>query len=177
MSFYARRFNLYLLLLGTLALAAAGCKTNDADKQVASLRIYLENRAQVTGSGQTVSVLRSAPVLVTINSEPALTEANIIAARLLQTPDQGYAIEVRFDEAGTLMLEQYTAANVGRHLVIFSQWSDNTADSRWLAAPLISHRIPNGILAFTPDASEAVAQKIVTGLNNMAKKIAKGKMK
>ena len=64
MSFYARRFNLYLLpLLGTVALIMAGCKTHKDDAPVASLRIYVENRAQVTGSGQTVSVLRSSPVL------------------------------------------------------------------------------------------------------------------
>ena len=49
------------------------------------------------------------------------------------------------------MLEQYTAANPGRHLVIFGQWGDKLADGRWLAAPLITHRISNGLLAFTPD--------------------------
>jgi hypothetical protein len=177
MKCYARRFNLYLLLLGVVLLAGNGCKTgSDADKQTASLRIYLENRAQITGSGQTVSVLRSSPVLVTINSEPALTEANIIAATVLTTPG-GYAIEVKFDEMGTLMLEQFTAANIGRHFVIFSQWSDKAMDSRWLAAPLIVHRIPNGLLSFTPDASLDEDKQIVRGLNNMAKQLAKGKMK
>lgn len=174
MSFYARRFNLYLLLLATLLLAAVGCKTNDSDKHLASLRLYMENHAQAPGSGQTVSVLRSSPVLVTISANPFLTEANIVAATVLTTPDQGYAIEVRFDESGSLILEQYSAANVGRHFVIFSQWSENSRDSRWLAAPLITHRIANGILSFTPDASLAESQKIVTGLNNMAKKMAKG---
>lgn len=177
MKCYARRFNLYLLLLGAGLLAVAGCKTGgDSDKQTASLRIYLENRAQVIGSGQTVSVLRTSPVLVTINSEPALTEANIIAATVLTTPG-GYAIEVKFDEMGTLMLEQFSAANIGRHFAIFSQWSDKTMDSRWLAAPIIVHRIPNGLFSFTPDASLDEDKKIVRGLNNMAKKIAKGKMK
>jgi len=33
------------------------------------------------------------------------------------------------------------------------------------------------VLVFTPDASPEEAEKIVVGLNNMAKKIAKGKMK
>lgn len=181
MSFYACRFNLYFLLLGTLAcMAVSGCKTGKDEKpedQVASLRIFIENRAQVTGSGQTVNVLRSSPVLVTVNSDPFLTEAHVIAATVLTTPDQGYAIEVKFDETGTLILEQYTSANVGRHLVIFSQWSEYTKDSRWLAAPLITHRIPNGVLSFTPDASLEEVKKIVLGLNNMAKKIAKGQMK
>jgi preprotein translocase subunit SecD len=175
MNFYALRFNLYLLPL-LAALLVAGCKTDRKDEHLATLRIHLENRAQVEGSGRTVSVLRSEPVLVTINSEPVLTEANVTAATLLETPG-GYALEVRFDESGTWTLEQYTAAYAGKHFAIFGQWGEKVADSRWLAAPLISHRIANGVFAFTPDASREETLKLVTGLNNMAKKIAKGKMK
>jgi hypothetical protein len=42
-------------------------------------------------SSQTVSVLRSDPVLVTIAPEPILTEANIIKAKVIDTPG-GFAI-------------------------------------------------------------------------------------
>ena len=175
MNFYALRFNLYLLLVMAAMLAVTGCKTDKtkkADKHVSSLRLYMENRAQVPGSGETISVLRASPVLVTIGREPFLTEANVTAAKLLETPG-GFAIEVRFDESGTWILEQYTSANSGRHIAIFSQWSDQTKDSRWLAAPIISHRIANGVFAFTPDASREEAQQIVIGLNNQAKANAK----
>ena len=175
MNFYAMRFNLYLLPL-LAAMLLPGCQTNKKDEHLASLRIHLENRAQVAGSGQTVSVLRSQPVLVTINTEPVLTEANIIGATVLATPG-GYALQVQFDETGTWTLEQYSAANIGKHFAIFGQWSEQATNSRWLGAPVISHRIANGVLAFTPDASQEEAIKLVTGLNNMARKIAKGKMK
>lgn len=174
MNFYALRFNLYLLL-AALALGCQTDKSDKADKQVASLRIYMENRAQVAGSGETVSVLRSSPVLVTIGSDPVLTEKNIEAAAVLETPG-GCSIEVKLDQTGTWILEQYTSANPGRHFAIFSQWSDKPADSRWLAAPIISHRVANGLYAFSPDASCDECKKIVTGLNNMARKIAKGKL-
>jgi preprotein translocase subunit SecD len=175
MNFYAMRFNLYLLPL-LAAMLLLGCQTNKKDEHLASLRIHLENRAQVAGSGQTVSVLRSQPVLVTINTEPVLTEANIIGATVLETPG-GYALQVQFDETGTWTLEQYSAANIGKHFAIFGQWSEQSTNSRWLGAPVISHRIANGLLAFTPDASRTEATQLVIGLNNMAKKIAKGKMK
>jgi preprotein translocase subunit SecD len=173
MNFYALRFNLYLLLLAA-AVVFTGCKTDKSNKKVASLRIHIENRAQVAGGGKTVEVLRTSPVLVTINTEPILSEFNVIKADLLETPG-GHAIEVRFDESGTWILEQYTSANSGRHLAIFSQWGELAKESRWIAAPLISHRNPSGVLSFTPDASHEEAQQIVTGLNNMAKQIAKGK--
>lgn len=175
MNFYARRFNLYLLLL-TSGLPLIGCQTNKSEKEIASLRVHIESRAQLADTGKTISVLRSSPVLVTIGPEPVLTEANVLAARLLHS-EGGYAIEVKFDDMGTYVLEQYTSANSGKHFVIFCQWSDKAADGRWIAAPIITQRIPNGLLSFTPDASEAEAIQIVTGLNNMAKQIAKGKMK
>jgi len=175
MNFYAPRFNLYLLFLLAL-VASTGCKTNKPDKQVASLRIYIENHAEITGRGQTVSVVRSQPVLVPISSDPVLAENNIAAARLIETPG-GYAIEVKFNETGTLVLEQYTSANSGRHFAIFSQWGEKAVEARWLAAPIISHRISDGLYSFTPDASRDETQKIVTGLNNMAAQLAKGKLK
>ena len=43
-------------------------------------------------------------------------------------------------------------------------------DERWLAAPKISQPITNGLLIFTPDATEEEARQIVQGLNNAAKK-------
>jgi hypothetical protein len=174
MNFYALRFNLYLLALAGLLLA--GCQTDKNAKKLASLRVHLENRAQLTGTGKTVSVLRAQPVLVTINEEPILTEANVQFAELLQTPT-GYAILIQFDPTGTLTLEQYTAAYEGKHLAVFSQWSDQTVDSRWLAAPLITHRLTSGQFSFTPDASLAECTNIVIGLNRMAQKIAAGRMK
>ena len=178
MNFCARSFNLYLLSLAVLLAAVAGCQSDKdkAAKHLGALRIHLENRAQVPGAGETVSVIRANPVLVTINSEPVLTEASIVSATMLNSP-VGYAVEVKFDSLGSYTLEQYTSAYEGKHFVIFGQWSENSTNSRWLAAPLITHRIANGTLAFTPDASPAETKELVLGLNNMAKKIAKEKMK
>jgi preprotein translocase subunit SecD len=178
MNFYARGFNLYLLFIAVSLAAVCGCQS-DKDKgakHLALLRIHLENRAQVPGSGETVSVLRADPVLVTINTEPVLTEASIVSATLLDSP-VGYAVEVKFDELGAYTLEQYTSAYQGKHFVIFGQWSEDPTNSRWLAAPLITHRIIDGVFAFTPDASHEEARQLVIGLNNLAKKIAKEKMK
>jgi hypothetical protein len=161
-----RRFKVYLVLaLATASLC--GCATEKPKQPVAALRIHIQAGADTLGTTEQVTVVRADPVLVTIAKEPILTEANLIAARILNAPG-GNAIEVRFDETGTWTLEQYTAANPGRHLVIFGQWGEKLAEGRWLAAPLITHRIGNGVLAFTPDMSRSEAEQLVLGLSNVA---------
>ena len=160
-----------------MALAMlCGCQTDKKDKEVSALRVHIEVNPDSSGTSRTISVVRSDPVLVTVAQEPILTEVNIVAARVFDTPG-GFAVEIRFDETASWILEQYSAANSGRHFVIFGQWGDKLANGRWLAAPTITHRIGNGVLAFTADVSREEADRLVLGLNNVAKKIHKGLVK
>lgn len=172
MSFYARRFNLYLLPVLALTLATGCASFHKKDKDVAALRIHIESAARAPGVTQTISVLRADPVLVNIVTGPILTEANITAARLAETPG-GFAVELKFDEAGSWTLEQYSAANPGKHFAIFGQWGEKLANGRWLAAPLITGRMAGGTLVFTPDASCEEAEQLVKGLNLAARNYAK----
>ena len=159
----------------TVALAlGAGCATGKKDKQTAALRVHIECSANLGGSGQTVTLLRSQPVQATVTVEPILSEANIVAAKLLDTPG-GYAVELKFNSTGAWTLEQFSSANPGKHFVIFGQWSEKVVDGRWLAAPIIGHRNATGVLAFTPDMSREEAQQLVIGLNHNAAKIASNK--
>ena len=174
MKVLARRFNIYLALATLLGLFC-GCQTPQ-EKQTAALRVHIETSSDPAGTSQTISVLRSDPVLVTIKSEPFLTEANVVAVKVMDATG-GFAIEIKFDENGTWLLEQYSAANPGHHFVVFGQWGEKIADGRWLAAPLITHRVADGILAFTADITRAEADRLVLGLNNVAKKIHKKQIK
>ncbi len=300
MTAWTRRFNLYLALAAALALLC-GCQTHWHRQKgpVSALRVHIQVNPDSLGTSQTISVLRSDPVLVTISRNPILTEANIVAAKVIDVQG-GFAIEIQFDENGTWLLEQYSAANPGGHFAIWSQWSKNDfspfsvddiinlpslarklkqpadavsqylksqlsaatleiltsyqgtnsgsiplqaalveelnriirghliydnqrfagvvlhrktrqllaqnsernsplrlnrllledayplelsrnhktlADSRWLAAPVISRRISNGVLVFTADCERDEADQLVLGLNNGAAKIRKGQMK
>ena len=170
----ARRFNIYLALAILLGLAG-GCETSKKT-QSAMLRVHIETSPDPTGTSQDISVLRSDPVLVTIKREPILSEANVVSAKVIDARG-GFAIQVKFDENGTWLLEQYSAANPGRHFAIFGQWSEKVTDSRWLAAPLISRRITGGTLAFTPDCSRQEADQLVLGLNEAAKEAHKSWLK
>ena len=154
-----------ILVVGLLC----GCQTDKKSKALAAIRIHIEVTVP-TATSQSVSVLRSTPVLVTILKEPVLTEANVLAARLIETPG-GYAVQLKFDDdTGSWILQQYSAANPGKHFVIFGQWGDKPTDGRWLAAPLITHRIPDGMLTFTPDASRQEAEQLVNGLDNVSRR-------
>ncbi len=167
-------------MLAMMPALMCGCQTHKhtpkKNQTVGALRIHLQANPNEVGATDTISVLRSTPVSVTIGHEPILTEANLLTARVIDTPG-GFAIDVHFDESGTLMLEQFSAANPGRHFVIFGQWGDKLANGRWLAAPLITRRISNGELAFTPDITRAEADQLVLGLNNVAAKVHTGMFK
>jgi preprotein translocase subunit SecD len=172
MRVYWSRFNLFLAL-AVLLTPLCGCTSLFHKNQpVGAMRIHIElapeNAAAQTGEAETVSLLRANPVQVTIDKTPILTEANLLAAKVIATPDAP-AIEVRFDENGTWILEQYTASNPGRHLVIYGQWGKKLKEGRWLAAPLITGRLNYGILSFTPDMTRDEANKFVLGLNSVAK--------
>jgi len=169
-----RRFNLFLALMALALLC--GCQTDKKSKVVSILRVHIEVNSNNAGISQTISVLRADPVLVTIAKEPILAEASIIAARVIDARG-GFGLEIQFDEMSALTLEQYSAANPGRHFAVFGQWGEKKADSRWLGAPLITHRVADGILSFTPDMSRAEADRLVLGLNNVAKKMLKGRLK
>jgi hypothetical protein len=179
MNFYALRFNIYLVLLTGLVLGG-GCKstpkTTEEKKDVSAIRLHMESVAGPGTMTQTVSVIRTDPVSVTILSAPVLTESDVVAARVLDTT-AGFAVELKFSTTGTLLLEEYTASNPGKHFVIFGQWGDKGKDGRWLAAPLITHRITDGILSFTPDMNRDDAYRLVLGLNNVGKKVAKEETK
>jgi murein DD-endopeptidase MepM/ murein hydrolase activator NlpD len=120
----ARQFNLYLAIIAALVFTC-GCQSdkNDKDKQTAALRIHLETGPGSPDTSQTISVLRSDPVSVAIATDPILTEANVIAAKIIDAPG-GFAIEIKFDESATWMLEHSSAANPGKHFAIFGQWGE-----------------------------------------------------
>ncbi len=191
MNFYARGFNLILLL----AVVVCGCaKDHDKKKKdtfLGTLRIHIESRGNLPGVGgnlpntgadmpdtvKTVTVLRADPVEVNINPESILSEQDMLSVKLEDTAGGGYAIKIKFDEQGAWALEEYAAANPGSHLVIFGQWDKKPEDGRWLAAPLITHRLADGTLTFTPDCSHEEAEKLVHTVNRSIEKIQTGTMK
>jgi hypothetical protein len=67
------------------------------------------------------------------------------------------------------LLDGATSANHNKRIAIFARFPKE----RWLGSPVIQKRIGNGIITFTPDCTREEADRLVRGLNNVAKKIKK----
>ena len=171
MKFAQSGFNTYLLAL--LAMVAtfccASCKTPEK-KQVSTMRMYLEMSPSPFTSNVLATVGRANPFRVYVEKEPFLYENNVTAAQVIDVAG-GFEIELQLDTKGRLLLEQYTTANKTRRIAVFSSFGE----SRWLAAPLITRRIADGKFSFTPDATREEAERIVRGLNRVAKLVEQGR--
>jgi hypothetical protein len=166
------RFNINLLLAVAITVAC-GCQSSSektSKSQLSTLRLHLESGSDPTKSSQSIPVYREKPVWLKVQKEPFLTEANVAMASVVDEVG-GYVLRIQFDRDGTVLLEECTTGNRGKKIAIFSQFAPKLKDYRWLAAPVITHRISDGILVFTPDATREEAVEIALGLNNVAKKI------
>jgi hypothetical protein len=164
------RFNLKVWLAVALGAALTGCQSPEAKqaKQPATLRIHLESYPNPPHQSDEIIFPRGAPTTMNVEKQPFLNEVHIAAAQLLDVTD-GYLVMIKFNQQGQWLLEQYTASSPNRRLAIRSQFRQGTnVFDRWIAAPLISRPIRDGLLAFSPDADRTEAKIIVRGWNNVA---------
>jgi hypothetical protein len=166
----AARFNTYLMLV-LVSCLAAGCQNAEYKRkqQKAVLRLHMEVLKDGTSFNQPVIVGRNSPISVNVEKTPFLTEDFVASAKIVEVLG-GYSLQIKFDRRGTLLLEQYTAANPRRRVAIFSQFGAKLDRARWLAAPVIPRRISDGVLTFTPDTDLKETEEIELGLNNHARK-------
>jgi hypothetical protein len=165
-----KRFNIYLLC-ATAAFLLCGCHTQKGEekKELASLRVHLEATADSPSGSVKVPIYRAGPVELNVEKEPFLTENNIASAQVVDVLG-GFDLRIQLNQEGTWLLQNYSASNVGKHYAIWTQFGKKSKQTRWLAAPIFSRLIPDGVIEFTPDASREEAEEIARGWNNYAKK-------
>ena len=172
MKTWSNRFNIYLL---AALLGLTGCESQnelksderDPKKQFTLLRLHLEASPEPGRPPHEVPVFRSRPVLVSIEDNSFLSEQDVVKAELVDEPG-GFSIKIEFDRHGRNELERVTGSNRQRHIAIFARFGP----VRWLAAPVIREIVRDGKLVFTPDATREEADRIIRGLNNVARKMA-----
>jgi hypothetical protein len=169
------RFNLYLRVVLCLTLAlAVGCQTEKHKRkyQPSTLSVHVETGADGTNLSERVPIYRAHPFMVNVDKEPVLTELNMAGATVVDVVG-GFAIHLQFDRQGTSILERVSVGNHGRRFAIYCEFGVKLKEKRWLAAPIVSRRISDGILVFTPDATREEADELVLGLNNIARGVKK----
>jgi hypothetical protein len=152
----------------------AGLATKDdrsRRKESSTFRAFVETADDGTQRCIKVPVDRVLPIKVTIDRNAALFEEHVARASVVDVLG-GCAIKVVFNERGTIVLDSLTTTYRGQRLVIFS----NFGTDRWLAAPMMTRRIADGVLVFTPDATRDEAERMVNGLNNVVAKLIKRSM-
>lgn len=160
------RFNLYLLP-ALLAVVLCGCATSTPRAPEAILRIHAE-ATEDTAFARQIKVFKNESTTMRVYQTPMLSEQNLVDARVVEVMG-GFALALKFDSTGQWMLEQYTSLNIERHYAIFVMFGKNPVIARWLAAPIISDRIADGMIIFTPDCTREEAVEFVRGILKVAK--------
>jgi len=168
-----KRFNLYLIALLVLALAA-GCATEERKRrhQPSKLDVHLEVPPDGTNLSEPVPIYRAKPVMVNVQREAFLTELHVKEAKVVDAVG-GFAIQIQFDRQGTWLLEEFTNQYHGRRFAVHCDFGEQLKENRWLAAPIVSRGISDGVFIFTPDATREEAEQLVLGLNNVAREVQK----
>ena len=159
-----RRFNLYLLALISL-LVVTGCQTTKK-KEATLLKFHLEVNPDGSDRSKPVPIYRASPIYVNVETKPFIQEGNVVQAAVIDDSFGGFQLKVQLDRQGSWLLEQYTTASKGKRVAIFSHFGE----ARWLGAPILTKRIADGVFAFTPDATREETERMVRGLNELAKK-------
>ncbi|MCW5553286.1 MAG: hypothetical protein KIS67_14140 [Verrucomicrobiae bacterium] len=164
------RFNTYLCCLALLVVGL-GCQSAERQRkqQTAAVRIHLETHPNQSSFNQRISVLRGSPITINVSSSPIISENEVTEARVIEDAT-GFVLRLQLDRRGAWLLEQYSASNPGKRLAIYAEFGAKPVTGRWLAAPVISRRIADGVLVFTPDADREELKQIESGLNNVARK-------
>ena len=113
---------------------------------------------------------RAAPFSYTVARGQFLKDDQIVAAALIEK-DGLYSIRLKLDHQGETILNQLSSANNGRRIAI---WADY-GEVRWIGSVLIEKRMTNGELTFTPDTTKEEAERIVDGVNYLAKLYSEGR--
>lgn len=167
------RFNLYLCVAFALLLSA--CKSSPDEKKekqekkdVSYLELHLEVNRDGSSDNEEITINRASPYTINVDKMPFVDSADLDQAVVVDDLG-GFAIVLKFNWRGTQLLDGATASNHNKRIAIFARFPK----TRWLASPLITKRIGDGVLQFTPDCTREEADRLVRGLNNVAKKIKK----
>ncbi|MCC7373777.1 MAG: hypothetical protein IT581_03910 [Verrucomicrobiales bacterium] len=135
-------------------------------KAVKRFRVHVESKHDIPERSIIVELGKPNPLRFTAEKLPILNEVHVVKAALLDEVG-GFRVQITFNSLGTRILESYTSAAAGRHLLVMTEID---GEARWLGAPLIRRRLGDGVLDFIPNASREDMERMVNGLNKEVRK-------
>jgi len=141
--------------------------TPEENKVQTTLLVHAE-ATDDTSFTRKVRVFQDESVTMKVHDLPLVSDGELVDAQVVDAMG-GFAIMLKFNASAKRMLDYHTSMNIGRHLAIFVLFGEKPTTSRWIAAPIISSRISDGMLIFTPDCTRLEADKIVAGLQQEKK--------
>ena len=169
-----RRFNIYLLAAAACILFS-GCATSKPKKIETVLQVHAAGTDKAIFTKK-VKLFRDAPMEMRVEESPLLTGVDVKKATVVEALG-GFALKIEFEARGRWILDSHSSLNIGKNLVIFAKFGEEPGVSRWIAAPIISNRISDGALIFTPDTTREEAELIAKGLGEQEDPKAKKKKK
>jgi hypothetical protein len=176
-------FNRYLWCLLALAVGVAvGCTSLEDRRKnrVHYTELWLHAVGpQASPDTNRMMIIEVAGMRMPVHRRPFLTEEHLVDATVIDSPGGGYALQLRFDDHGRLLLESHSTANRGNHVAVFARYGirkdqkKTPLEERWLAAPLITRPLVEGVIVFTPSVSKVELYQIVDGLQKAAELAAK----
>jgi preprotein translocase subunit SecD len=178
MKFSFARFNTFLC--ATLLLAAvAGCHTSSDDKdkegkKVATV-IELHMEADATDPGDTylAPIGRDNPILLEVQKEVFMDGEYLDHADVVDEEGGQFSIRLKFNWQGASVLNMQTARNPGRRVAVFCAFGKGKEKHFFIASPKVVRPISNGVFTFAPAVTRDEADRIVRGLNAVAKQVKK----
>jgi hypothetical protein len=168
MDIVSRRFNIYLLA-ALSAVLFCGCASGKKNSKVVTLLQVHAEATDTSSFTKKVKVFRESPATLRVDQSPLLTETDVKRAAVVEALG-GFALAIEFEARGRWLLDQHSSLHKGQNLVIFARFGAKEGTERWIAAPILSHRITDGTLIFTPDATREEAELIANGLGEQKKK-------
>jgi hypothetical protein len=167
------RINIYLCLALTVLFAAACSspaekKKKKEEKETAFLDLHLEVNRDGSQDNEEIVINRSSPYTINVDKTGFVDSGDLDEAVVVDDLG-GFLIRIKFNWRGTQLLDGVTSANHNRRIAVFARFPE----TRWLASPVVHKRIADGVFTFTPDCSREEADRLVRGLNNVAKKVKK----
>ena len=176
------RFNTFLcaaLLLAPLI----GCATKSDDKsddtekhdkkEATVIELHIEGDAEDVNDTIAVPVGRDNPIAVEVEKDPFMDAQYLENAQVMDEADGLFSIRLKFDWQGTSLLNAETARNPGRRVAVYCEFGKGKEKHFYIASPKITRPISNGIFTFSPAVTHEEAERIVRGLNNVAKQVKK----